>query len=176
MSLIAPAELQARILAGAPALVLDVRTPGEHAGLHVPGAHLLPLDRLDPAAVARLRPGDAPVYLLCRSGARATRAAEQLGAAGIAGCVVVSGGTEDWAAAGLPVVRGRGVMSIERQVRIAAGALVVVGVSLGVLVQPWFLALAGGVGAGLVITGIADWCGMGLLIARMPWNRTGAAR
>lgn len=83
----------------------------------------------------------------------------------------VEGGTLAWEGAGLPVVRGRRVISLERQVRIAAGALVVAGVLLGWLVHPAFLGLSAFVGAGLVFAGVTDTCGMGLLLARMPWNR-----
>jgi rhodanese-related sulfurtransferase len=85
--------------------------------------------------------------------------------------VVVEGGTEAWIAAGLPVDRGTvTAISLERQVRIAAGALVLLGVLLGWLVHPAFFGLSGFVGAGLVFAGITDFCGMGLLLARMPWN------
>ena len=69
------------------------------------------------------------------------------------------------------MVRGAKVISLERQVRIAAGLLVLVAVTLGWLVHPAFLGLAAFVGAGLVFAGVTDTCGMGLLLARMPWNR-----
>jgi rhodanese-related sulfurtransferase len=86
--------------------------------------------------------------------------------------VVVVGGTLAWTAAGLPVVRGEAKMiSLERQVRIAAGALVATGAVLAQVVHPGFIWLSGVVGAGLVFAGITDFCGMGLLIARLPWNR-----
>jgi hypothetical protein len=63
-------------------------------------------------------------------------------------------------------------MSIERQVRIAAGALVTLGTGLGAFLHPLFLLISGFVGIGLVVAGITDTCAMGLLLARMPWNRT----
>ena len=85
---------------------------------------------------------------------------------------MVEGGTQAWVTEGLPVVSlGRGSMSIERQVRIGAGTLVLLGVVLGFLVHPGFFFLSGFVGAGLVFAGVTDWCGMGLLLARAPWNR-----
>ena len=114
---------------------------------------------------------DQPVYLLCRSGARAAKAVEKLARAGFASGVVVTGGTLAWQEAGLPVERGTvKVISLERQVRIAAGSLVVIGVVLAKLVNPWFIGLSACVGAGLVFAGITDFCGMGLLLARLPWN------
>ena len=91
--------------------------------------------------------------------------------AGVENLFSVEGGTLAWEKAGLPVVRGREVISLERQVRIAAGLLVVLGVMLGWLVHPGFLALSAFVGAGLVFAGLTDTCGMGLMLAKMPWNR-----
>lgn len=124
MKSISPQQLhQLREQGGVPSL-LDVRTPAEHAQIHVPGVHLVPLDRLDATALAGLNgfAKDHPVYLLCRSGNRAKQAAQQLEKEGFAECVVVEGGTQAWADAGLPVNRGTGGMiSLERQVRIAAG-------------------------------------------------------
>jgi len=73
--------------------------------------------------------------------------------------------------AGLPVVRGRKAVSLERQVRIAAGLLVLLGAILGWVVDPAFVGLSAFVGAGLVFAGITDTCGMGIVLARMPWNQ-----
>ncbi len=169
---ISAAELHRKIAAGEAVELLDVRTPGEYAAQHARGAKLIPLDQLDAAAFARERNGAAPVFLLCQGGKRATMAAEKLAAAGCADAVVVEGGTNAWAAAGLPCESsGRGVISLERQVRIAAGAIVVVGVLLGWFVNPLFVWLSAFVGAGLVFAGITDTCGMGMLLAKMPWNR-----
>jgi hypothetical protein len=91
--------------------------------------------------------------------------------AGLDNAVVVEGGTIAWSDAGLPVERAAvKVMSLERQVRIGAGSLVLTGVLLAIFVHPYFLALSGFVGGGLVFAGITDWCGMGLLLAKAPWN------
>src|ERR1035437_7925710 len=110
---IAPAEVSAVIASGNGTLV-DVRTPAEFREIHAPGAQLEPLDVLDRQAVAAARGANAgPAYLLCASGIRATKAAEKLKRAGLDDVVVVEGGTNAWAAAGLPVVRGRKTISIE---------------------------------------------------------------
>ena len=156
--------------------LIDVRTPAEYGEVHAEPARLAPLDRLDPAAVMASRAGkaDDPLYLICRSGTRARKACEAFQAAGFPNVVNVEGGTTAWERAGLPVIRGEKVMSLERQVRIAAGSLVLLGVGLGVFAHPGFLGLAAFVGAGLVFAGITDTCGMGMLLARMPWNRRGA--
>ncbi len=167
---ITPARLAELAKAGAVQLV-DVRTPAEFEEVHVAFARNVPLDRLDPKALG-LKPGEA-VYVVCRSGSRGEKACGQLLAAGVAGVANVEGGTLACEAAGLPVVRGRKAVSLERQVRIAAGSLVLLGVGLGFL-HPAFFGLAGFVGAGLVFAGVTDTCGMGMLLARMPWNRRGA--
>jgi rhodanese-related sulfurtransferase len=157
--------------------LIDVRTPGEYAGVHAVGARLMPLSGLDPAAVAAARTGAAgtPIYVLCKSGMRATKAAEQLIAAGIE-AAVVEGGTDAWVAAGLPVVRGQGAISLERQVRIAAGLLVLGGAVLALTVNVWWLGLPAFVGAGLVFAGVTDTCGMGMMLGRMPWNKGGTCK
>ena len=163
-------ELQRVLSANPQAQVIDVRTPLEYCEVHVKEATLVPLDELKPSElkVNQLQ----PVYVLCRSGGRATKAAEQLSAAGFQQPIVVEGGTLAWIDAGLPVERsGKKVMSLERQVRIAAGSLVFLGVVLSLTVHPAFVYLSGFIGAGLVFAGITDWCGMGLLIAKAPWNR-----
>ena len=153
--------------------LLDVRTPVEFREVHVADARNLPLDRLDPATVIQARNGhkDEPLYLICRSGSRGRQACEKFLAAGFTNVVNVEGGTLACVEAGLPVVRGKKAISLERQVRIAAGSLVLLGVLLGWLVHPAILGLAGFVGAGLVFAGITDTCGMGMLLARMPWNQ-----
>jgi rhodanese-related sulfurtransferase len=151
------------------ALLIDVRTPVEYRAVHAAEAQPHPLDRLDAGPFANL--GDKPVYILCKAGGRARQAAEKLATAGIGNLHVVRGGTDAWVAAGLPVVRGKKAMSLERQVRIVAGALVLTGAVLGLTVHVGFVGLSAFVGAGLIFAGITDWCGMGLLLARMPWNR-----
>jgi rhodanese-related sulfurtransferase len=157
--------------------LIDVRTPVEYRELHVPQARNVPLDQLDPAGLIQSRKGsaEAPLYLICRSGSRGQQACEQLRRAGLSQVFNVEGGTLAWAANGLPVVRGKKAISLERQVRIAAGSLVLFGTLLGWLVHPAYAALAAFIGAGLVFSGITDTCGMGLMLARMPWNRRGAA-
>jgi rhodanese-related sulfurtransferase len=173
MKTIKPAELQGLLTTRPGLTVLDVRTPVEFAEVHVPQAYNVPLDEFDPKSLlasGQLVQGQ-PAYLLCRSGGRASKAAEKLAKDGIDNAVVVEGGTLAWIKAGLPVDRGTAkVISLERQVRIAAGSLVLAGVLLAVFVHPYFIALSAFVGAGLVFAGITDWCGMGLLLAKLPWN------
>ena len=150
--------------------MIDVRTPVEFAEVHVPQARSVPLDELKPGSLQL--PKDQPVYLLCRSGQRATKAAEKFAKEGFAQPIVVEGGTLAWIDANLPVTRSTSkVISLERQVRIAAGSLVLTGVLLGWFVHRRLHLAVGFVGAGLVFAGITDFCGMGLLLAKLPWNK-----
>lgn len=153
--------------------LIDVRTSVEFREIHVEVAQNIPLDRLKAAAVAQARraPVGEPLYVICRSGSRGRQACEQLLQAGVTGVVNVAGGTLACIDAGVPVVRGRKAISLERQVRIAAGLLVLLGTVLGWLIHPAFSGLAAFVGAGLIFAGITDRCGMALVLARMPWNQ-----
>jgi len=170
MKTISPLELQNRLAAQPDLALVDVRTPVEYEEVHVPQALNIPLDELQPSALKFQK--DQPLYLLCRSGQRAARAAEELSRNGFTQPVVIEGGTLAWIQANLPVTRGVvKVISLERQVRIAAGSLVLAGVLLGWFVHHGFFGLSAFVGAGLVFAGITDYCGMGLLLARLPWNR-----
>ena len=153
-------------------LLLDVRTPAEFTESHIDGAVLHPLSDLKPARVEELGRGRARCVLICRSGNRARQAAELLGDV-LSTVTVLEGGMSAWEAAGLPVVRGRKTISLERQVRITAGALVVLGTILGTLVNPWWYALSAFIGAGLVFAGVTDTCGMAMVLAKMPWNTRG---
>ncbi len=148
--------------------VVDVREYPEFAEAHLVGSQLIPLGELraDPKCVQ----ASGEVLLLCRTGRRALEAAELLRAAGGVDPVVIDGGLDAWIAAGYPVANAKGPISLERQVRIAAGALVLTGLLLN-LVLPGAVFLSYFVGAGLIFAGITNSCAMGMLIARMPWNR-----
>ncbi len=156
--------------------VLDVRTAAEVASESVPGSIHIPLHELSAEKLnqaLKQREGEVKnLYLLCQSGKRAETAARQLAGAIDCNLLVVEGGVNALRQCRVPLETGAGkVISLERQVRIAAGSLVVLGVLLGALLHPGFYALAGFVGAGLTFAGITDTCAMGMLLARMPWNR-----
>lgn len=171
---ISPAQASSLLESNPSVRLIDVRTPAEFGSLHASGARNIPLDIIQSSSLSgdHALPKDEPVCLLCEKGGRATLAAGHLLAAGFNGVRVIEGGTQAWVAAGLPTILGeRRSISIERQVRIGAGSLVLVGVLLGFLIHPVFFGLSAFVGAGLIFAGITDWCGMGLLLARAPWNR-----
>lgn len=173
MKTIAPQVLHDLCQNGVCLRILDVRTPMEFSQVHIPGAELVPLQELDPAKLSASGwAKDVPVYLVCRSGGRATEAGKRLEQEGFSKCYVVDGGTMAWAGAGLPVNRGaaKGI-PLERQVRIVIGTMVLGGVLLSQYVRPEFIWLSAVMGAGLIYSGLTDWCGIGLLMARLPWNR-----
>lgn len=153
--------------------LIDVRTPMEFQEVHATGAINLPLETLDADSIKQQfdTSEQAPLYVICRSGSRGKQACHQLQAAGLEQVVNVEGGTLAWEAQGLPVVRGRKVMSLERQVRIAAGGLVAVASFLALLHHPYWAGISAFVGCGLVFAGVTDTCGMGMMLAKMPWNQ-----
>ncbi len=170
---ISPSDLAKRHRDGHTPDLIDVRTPREYQGLHVQFARNIPLDELDPAAVMKARngAGGEPLYVICQSGGRSRKACEKFQQSGFGNVIDVEGGTQACLTAGLPLVHGQKSVSLERQVRIAAGSLVLAGVLLGWLVDPIFYGLSAFIGAGLTFSGITDTCGMAMVLARMPWNR-----
>ena len=153
--------------------LIDVRTASEFREAHVSFAKNMPLDRLDVTELTRLRHGssDEPLYVICQKGGRGNTACAQLAAAGLHNVVNVEGGTSAALATALPITRGPKAISLERQVRIAAGSLVLLGVALSYTVHPYCIGLSAFVGAGLVFAGVTDTCGMAMILARMPWNK-----
>lgn len=170
MTSVTPAEARRLIETGTK--LIDIRAPDEHAREHIPGATNLPLAEID-----RLQAGDCPVVFHCRSGARTeANAARLVAAAAGAPCYVLEGGIDAWRRAGLEVAADRHQpLELMRQVQLAAGGLVLLGVALGFLVGPGLFALSAFVGAGLMLAGATGWCGMARLLRHMPWNRRMAA-
>lgn len=164
-------DLHTRLRDGGDIVLVDVREPAESAGARIDGARLIPLGTLrqNPALAGE----SGAVYLLCRSGHRAEMAAQILRQQSGAKPIVVAGGMLAWTKAGYPVSRTRGPIALERQVRIAAGTLVLIG-----LLVPGMHFLPYIVGVGLIFAGVTDTCAMGLLLMRLPWNRsrTGSAQ
>ena len=151
--------------------LIDVRTPIEYAEVHAAHAESIPLDTLRPESLRDSAREGEPLCVICKSGGRAKQAAEKLAAAGVAPVAVITGGTDAWLRDNLQVVRQRGVISLERQVRIAVGVIVLTFATLSLTVHPLFVSGCAFMGAGLTFAGITNWCGLGLLLAAMPWNQ-----
>ncbi len=168
--------LRAAVRAGAAGLVvLDVRSPGEFQTAHIRGSYNVPLDALPSVAPELSRLDGETVALVCRTGVRAAQAETILRSAGLDSARVLEGGIDGWDRAGLPLDRGRGAWSIERQVRAVAGGLVLSGVIGSLTVNRKLLYLSGFVGGGLLFAGISDTCMMGNLLLRLPFNRANRA-
>lgn len=173
VTIISPQDFSKRLASGDTIELIDVRTPVEFREVHVDGAQNVPLDQLNPQKVQDERNGspDDALYIICKSGARGQQACQKFLDAGFTNIVNVDGGTEACVSVRVGVVRGKKAMSLERQVRIAAGSLVVLGVVLSQLVHINFIGLSAFVGVGLIFAGITDTCGMGMMLAKMPWNQ-----
>jgi rhodanese-related sulfurtransferase len=173
VSTLDPLELERRRRDGEPVELVDVRTPAEFRSVHAAPARNVPLDQLRDETLRELagRAAQRPVYLICQQGGRGESACRKICAAGGVHVVNVAGGTAAWEAAGLPVVRGKKAMSLDRQVRLGAGALVLVGIALAYAIHPAWIGLSIFIGAGLVFSGITGFCGMAILLAKMPWNQ-----
>ncbi|KQW69249.1 hypothetical protein ASE17_12590 [Phenylobacterium sp. Root77] len=164
----------AELLADGRAVLFDIRDPDEFARRHVKGARLRPLATLeaDPLMVPK---GQTAIFT-CRSGMRTAANCQRLAAAVDGEAFVLDGGVDGWAAAGLPLVENRKApLELMRQVQIAAGSLVLIGVALGFLIHPGFFGLSAFVGAGLTFAGVTGFCGMARLLGAMPWNRPAEA-
>ncbi len=157
-------------LASGECQLIDVREYPEYAAGHIRGARLIPLRELERRAAELDR--THPIFVICRTGRRATEAQRRLLALGFADVRVVRGGMVAWEERRLPTEsHGARPWSLERQVRLVAGSLVLVGALASVLIAQPFVWLAALVGAGLVFAALTDTCGMAMLLARMPWNR-----
>jgi len=163
------------LLAGAAATrLLDVRTPSEFDNAHIAGAYNVPLDQLHEHA-HEVRAATGGVILICQSGGRAQRADAVLRGAGMANVHVLDGGMQAWRAAGFAVARVRPRVSLERQVRIVAGAIVATGSVAALTINPLLAVVPLLIGSGLVFAGLTDTCAMGMLLAKLPYNRGSAA-
>lgn len=166
---ISPAE--AKRLMDQGATLVDIRGPDEFARERIPGAENRPLDLL-----SGVSGGNGIAIFHCRSGQRTSMHAAKLAQAASCDAYIVEGGIEAWKKAGLPVERDRSrPIELQRQVMIAAGSLVLLGVGLGQFAAPAFYVLAAIVGVGLTFAGVSGWCGMAKVLALMPWNRRSGA-
>lgn len=150
--------------------VIDVRSQVEYESAHIAGSYNVPLNLLGEHAAQLAARLDRKVVLVCQSGARAAEAQQRLARVGAANLHVLRGGVPDYAAAGGEVIRARARWSLERQVRLVAGSLVLAGVTAGLRVPRAGL-FAGGIGAGLTLSALTDTCTMGRVLAALPHNR-----
>ena len=151
-------------------VLIDIRETDEFAREHIPGARHVPLSGFDRADFPQDRERKAVFH--CASGARTRQAAGDILGTGFAEVYCLDGGLQGWKKAGLPTSFNRKVpISIQRQVQLTAGGMVVLGIVLAALASPWFALLSGFVGAGLMFAGATGTCALAGLLGRMPWNK-----
>ncbi|KGI67063.1 rhodanese-like domain-containing protein [Mycolicibacterium rufum] len=164
------ADVQRLLTSPRPPRVLDVRTPGEFETVHIAGSYNVPLDLLREHRDEILRHISDDVVLVCRSGQRAGQAQETLRRAGLSNVHILEGGIAAWEAGGFPVNRGAQKWDLERQVRLVAGLIVALSM-LASLVLPGAQWVAFVIGVGLMFAALTNTCAMGMLLARLPYNR-----
>ncbi len=165
---ITPVELKS-LLANGNCCLVDVREPVEHSEAHVAGARLIPLGQLEQRVAEIDR--TCPVVVMCQGGKRGAEAQAKLAKLGLTDVRNLDGGILAWQSAGLPVTESaRKVLPLMRQVQLTIGLGVLTGVVLSKLVDPNFIYLSAFFGAGLVFAGSTGWCGLAILMSKMPWN------
>lgn len=169
---LAPADLRTWIAEHQDLVVVDVRSAAEFESMHIRGSYNVPLPLLAEHTDELAGRLGSRVVLVCQSGARAEQARQRLARSGIDTAYVLTGGVPGFAAAGGEVVTGKVRWDLERQVRLAAGSLVVLGLAGGKFVSPKLRMLAGVIGTGLTFSAATNTCAMGKALAAMPWNRS----
>ncbi|MCM0615278.1 rhodanese-like domain-containing protein [Paenarthrobacter sp. TYUT067] len=168
---LAPETLRTWIHQHKDLMVIDVRSAAEFEAMHIRGSYNVPLPLLSEHTDELATRLGSRVVLVCQSGARAEQARQRLGKAGMEGAYVLTGGAPGFAAVGGDVVRGKNRWDLERQVRLTAGSLVVLGLAGGKLISPKVRLLAGAIGAGLTFSAATNTCAMGKALSAMPWNK-----
>ena len=166
--------VEAKQLAQSGAILVDIRSAEEFRRERIEGALNVSADQL-PNALLQL--GQDKVFIFyCLSGARTQMNRDLLEDSVSAEAYIVEGGLNKWKQEGLVTEKNSNEsISIFRQVQIIAGSLVLLGCILGYLISPKFFLLSGFVGAGLIFAGISGFCGMAVLLMKMPWNKTGGS-
>lgn len=171
---VSAAELQVWFSEGRVVRLLDVRSPAEYETAHIRGSVNIPADELD-EVIGDLRQVGAELVVVCHSGARAAKACDRLRIGGVDGLRRLQGGVAAWEQAGHPLHRGRQRWSLERQVRLVAGGLVLSSILVS-LRRPGARLVAGAIGAGLTFAAVSDTCAMGAMLTKLPYNRPSRSR
>lgn len=165
-------QLNQDLQSGKRVTLIDVRTPVEYDEMHIDDSRLMPLGVLDVTAVKSVSGGDDPCVIICHSGKRAEQAYQKLRAGGCDNLAILEGGVTAWQSAGLPLIRAeKKRLPLMRQVQLTIGLSVLTGSILALTVDSRFAVIAAFFGAGLTMAGATGWCGLALLISKMPWNK-----
>jgi rhodanese-related sulfurtransferase len=170
LEMISPRDASSLLKQDPQAKILDVRSALEFSQVHIENSLNIPIDMIS-AKINELSQSGQKYLVLCHSGNRAAMAADMLIQSGIHPVKVMDGGLVRWQKAKLPVIKGQGGMSLERQVRLIAGSLVLVGILMAWLLNWAFIFISVFVGSGLVFAGLTDSCLMGVLLMKLPYNK-----
>lgn len=150
--------------------LMDVREAVEFAGGRISGAKLLPLGEIERRSAEIDH--NKPIYVMCRSGRRSSAAQKKLNDLGFTNVINVEGGFDAWKKADLPYEMDENApWELERQVRFVAGMFILLGFALSLLVHPYLIGISVFIGAGLTFSAATDTCTMGMILAKMPWNK-----
>lgn len=156
--------------------LLDVRTAKEYRDVHISGSYHMPLDELDVAKVKILtHDSQEPCVIICHGGARAARAAAILQQSGSSSLHVLEGGISAWMENSGDVVKSKtSTLPLMRQVQLTIGLIALSSSILALTINPLFAVVPAFLGAGLTMAGATGWCGLAILLSRMPWNQAPA--
>jgi rhodanese-related sulfurtransferase len=169
-SMISPQTLQALCQSGKRVSIIDIRDPAEYAREHIPNAHSIPLSQLSPATVSNCKEADH-VVVHCLGGVRTCQAAPLLKEV-LPNCLILEGGLNAWKKAGGIVSVNRKIpMSIDRQVFVIVGFLLLIALALAWCVSPWFNLLIIFFAVALIFSGITGFCAMAKLLKNFPYNQ-----
>ncbi|MEH6629772.1 MAG: rhodanese-like domain-containing protein [Halopseudomonas aestusnigri] len=151
-------------------IVVDIRSVREHQDECLEGSKNIPIENFDDYNLSALCENTAVFY--CRGGHRTSQAAELLKRQPFKEILILEGGIMAWKAKQLKTIKStKAPIDLMRQVQIIAGSLVVVGVILGLFVNPNYILISGFVGVGLFFAGVSGFCGMARVLSFMPWNK-----
>lgn len=170
LEMIVPRDASALVQKNPRVKLLDVRSVLEFSQVHIKDSINVPIDMLS-AKMNDLSQSGQSYIVLCRTGNRSPMAADMLLQSGIHGVKVMLGGMTRWQKERLPVIKGEGGISLERQVRLIAGTLVLTGIILSWFVHWAFIIVPVFVSCGLIFAGLTDNCLMGMLLMKLPYNK-----
>ncbi len=151
------------------AVIIDVRSPAEFESVHIKGAINIPADKIQ-EIIKEIEKVKKDILFICKSGNRSNIACSFV--SHLEHSKSIAGGIQAWQDEGYPVIKGKQKWDIERQVRFTAGLLVTIGIILGYFLTPYFYLLSLFVGLGLVFASVTNTCAMGMLIMKLPYNKS----
>ena len=156
------------------AVLIDVREPAEHASEKIEGAYSIPLGIIKLSDIPHY--ADKKLILHCRSGKRSHNACEKLLTANPnLNIYTLEGGISAWIDAGYNILKsGKSILPLDRQVQLTIGIVLIISSILGLVISPKLFFVTGLIGVGLSVAGITGFCGLAMLIAKMPWNQKGS--